>query len=148
MVWCNNEIYLWILQQSEYQRLPYPDCSAVESNFTKRTPSVPIFSIKQNVTYRSVLGIKCNNEKKPVYGVLIFRAQLPRVNHLLRTSLLWNFWRNKKDWSWKYAPTHNLTGYYRSCVVRDARCSSNKLNILPICSRTVCFVLYGFYSWW
>lgn len=144
MVWCNNEIYLWILQQSEYQRLPYPDCSAFESNFTKRTPSVPIFAIKQNVTYRSILGIKCNNEEK---------ASLWRLNISCTTTMskppapnitAVKFLKKHKDWSWKYAPTNNLTGYYRSCVVRDARCSSNKLNILPICSRTVCFVLYGF----
>lgn len=148
MAWCNNEIYLWILQQSEYQRLPYPDCSAVESNFTKRTPSVPIFAIKQNVTYRSILGIKCNNEEKAsLWGLNIScttTTSKPPAPNITAVKFL----KKHKYWSWKYAPTNNLTGYYRSCVVRNARCSSNKLNILPICSRTVCFVLYDFYSWW
>lgn len=144
MVWCNNEIYLWILQQSEYQRLPYPDCSAVESNFTKRTPSVPIFAIKQNVTYRSILGIKCNNEEKASLLGLNISCTTTTSKPPAPNITAVKFLKKHKDWSWKYAPTNNLTGYYRSCVVRDARCSSNKLDILPICSRTVCFVLYGF----
>ena len=125
MAWCNNEIYLWILQQSEYQRLPYPDCSAVEYNFTKRTPSVPIFAIKQNVTYRSILGIKCNNEEKAsLWGLNIScttTTSKPPAPNITAVKFL----KKHKDWSWKYAPTNNLTGYYRSCVIRDARCSSS-----------------------
>ncbi|PFX13285.1 G-protein coupled receptor Mth2 [Stylophora pistillata] len=118
-----------------YNSLSTNDCHTLtvqQLNMTLQK-ELPVFAMKQNVTYRSIACAKCNDEENASFWGLDISCKStrgsPPTPNLTAVS---TFLNEHKDCSWKYAPTHDLADYYRSCVVKDAPCASNKLNISPI----------------
>ena len=116
-------------------------CSSHDSHSTKACHSahhlnmtlqkeLPVFGWKHNVTYRSIACARCNNEQNTSFWGLNITCKFTSKQPAPNITSVKNFLKQHADCSWRYSPTANLVEHYKSCVVHDSPCASNKLRAL------------------
>ena len=110
------------------------DCQTVQQLNMTLQRELPVFDRHSNVTYRSIGCARCN-----IAGNLSFwslRAscldhsllrQRMRSFEALKTTL-----KTNDQCLWKYVPYSSIKQIYKSCVVKDSQCESNKLSALSV----------------
>ena len=93
---------------------------------------LPVFDRHSNVTYRSIACARCNTAGKlSLWGLSVSCSDRSRPPQNNFTTLKRFLKTNDSCW-WKYVPSSSLVQIYKSCVVKDSRCASNKLSEMSL----------------
>ena len=105
------------------------DCQTVERLNMTLQKELPVFDSAQNITYRSIGCVRCNDESKFSYWGLGISCEHSNgtISTPVNIMAVKRFLKENPDCSWRYTPVQNGTQLYRSCVLHDTKCVSNQL---------------------
>ena len=108
------------------------DCQTVQQLNMTLQRELPVFDGHSNVTYRSIGCARCNTAGNLSYWGLsascMDRSQLRQRSFTALKTVL----KTNDQCSWKYVPLSSTKQIYKSCVVKDSQCESNKLSAMSV----------------
>ncbi|KAL9970848.1 hypothetical protein ACROYT_G023299 [Oculina patagonica] len=101
-------------------------CQTVQQLNLTLQKELPVFDWNQNVTYRSIACARCNIEGNLSFWGLKISCKSGSVG----ADDINEQQMKEKNCTWEYVPLQKQ--WYKSCVLRDSRCTSNQLPVMTV----------------
>lgn len=108
------------------------DCRTVQQLNITLERELPVFDGQSSVTYRSIGCARCNTAGKLSYWGLGASCMDPSQLRQRSFTALKTVLKTNDQCAWKYVPLSSTKQIYKSCVVKDSKCESNKLSAMSV----------------